>query len=255
MISNPTYLEISGRQTGKTTRLLKAIHEHLKVGDVVLYARPLMMPPLYDLGWRDAPFRVYQVGHGGAEDHRGRLTNPRTFVDDWDFLKYFPIERGGYYCTTLQYLRDYEDTLGGTPFGQLWNLKDVFVSHLSPVNPDFISARALPESGQVFRTEVTELDTKAGEQGYDPAGEQDYDGMACDQRYDAAPLAGFGEFLCDNQRILNVSIPSGRDSDAAAIVASRLLFRYMYQNRLVLVAATNPRKRNGDGVCPECGRP
>lgn len=239
MIANPTYLEISGRQTGKTSRLLKAMQEHLKVGDVVLYGPmpfPYYMEKLTELPKGAVRFRVHSVFPGASKKlwEGEKLTNPRTFVDDWDFQKDFPIERGGYYCTTLQHLRDYEDTLGDTPFGQLWNLKDVFVSHLSPVNPDIVSARALPESGQVFRTEFTELDTKAGQQDYDDP-----------------HLTELGKYLCA-QSVLTVC--SAADSNPAE-VAGRVLFRYMRQNNLVLVEATNPRERNGNGVCPECGRP
>lgn len=259
MITNPTHLEISGRQTGKTTRLLKAIHEHLKVGDVVLwgvmpfpyYMEKLTNPHTFVNAWdwvtaQPGPAERSSVGRvfpGAAKKlWKGeKPVNPRTFVDEWDWLtEPFPIERGGYYCTTLQHLRNEEDVDGDTPFAQLSRLADIRVNYSGDTPRDLYKEEGEEawrcSNGEMFRTEQTTTSSDT------PAGQQDYDDPH---------LAELGKYLCV-QSVLTVCSAAGSNP---AEIAGRILFRYMRQNNLVLVEATNPRERNGDGVCPECGRP
>lgn len=100
MTGKIAYLEISGRQTGKTTRLVKIANDLTAQGETVFFVTPQ------------------------AEDLRGRLQGvvvlsdrqaPPDNVDqeraiwiydEFDWLKSAKIRNGGYYATTASRIRD-----------------------------------------------------------------------------------------------------------------------------------------------------
>lgn len=109
-------LEISGRQTGKTSRLIDAMVKHIEAGGICfLYCVSQDMGRMvrerilvdHDI---DCSYTVYinPTGSTFAERRQDDLRRARYFFDEFDFLKkehqrYSPT---GYYCTTPSKLRD-----------------------------------------------------------------------------------------------------------------------------------------------------
>lgn len=117
-----TYVEMSGRQTGKSTRMRQFVVEQLKAGKSVRVHT--LMPNLF--------MRQIEVLWPVVRGRRLQATDNFELVggvdvevfDDWDNLDAgvaVPFIPGGYYTTTLSRLRDprsdYQDTL----FRQLFN--------------------------------------------------------------------------------------------------------------------------------------
>lgn len=104
-----TYLEISGRQSGKTERLVAAAKQHADDGGVALVV-------VFD-GLTDYIRNMLGQCHGVIvipEElmHSELVTlsaplleNVRWFFDEFDWLKDVPIIDDAYYCTTARYLR------------------------------------------------------------------------------------------------------------------------------------------------------
>lgn len=103
-----TYLEISGRQSGKTERLIEAVQKHVEAQGVALV--------VVHNGLTDhIRERLSQSGVIVIPEHlmhsklvtdvEPQLENVRWFFDEFDWLKNVPVKAGAYYCTTARYLR------------------------------------------------------------------------------------------------------------------------------------------------------
>ena len=96
------YLEISPRQTGKSTRLCKRANDLCAAGRVVIYVCPRGMAP----GLRLVMPNVTVLNDGQNVPETVDQTNAVWFYDEFDWLKSTVVRPGGYYATTAAHLRD-----------------------------------------------------------------------------------------------------------------------------------------------------
>ena len=108
MTTNKTYLEISGRQSGKGERLIEAVEKHVEAGGVALVVvfdsmTDHMREKLPDNSVVVIPEHLmHSKLVTGLEP---QLKNVRWFYDEFDWLKNVPVKEGAYYCPTASYLR------------------------------------------------------------------------------------------------------------------------------------------------------
>jgi len=115
------YLEISGRRTGKTTRLCRAAIAHLEWGDAVIYTHNWRLGELIKMKVEPLVGIHKLVLCSFAEEETSiHLDNPRRFFDEWDWIQNCPFDPSGYYCSTLRRLRKPEDCDGDALFARLW---------------------------------------------------------------------------------------------------------------------------------------
>lgn len=96
-----TYLDISPRQTGKTTRLIELARKLLEAGSLVRF---VCLPGMKDDIARQLPGAlVMEDGEPLPKDH-----DPAAgvwFYDEFDWLKSTQVREGGYYATTARFVR------------------------------------------------------------------------------------------------------------------------------------------------------
>ncbi len=95
------YLEISGRMTGKTTRLAERGKEVVAQGKKAIL---VCHPPLVSYFRRKFPWMTVVA----REQQLPIGVNPETavwFYDEFDFLKSVVVRPGAYYATTASHLR------------------------------------------------------------------------------------------------------------------------------------------------------
>ncbi|MEN5255234.1 hypothetical protein [Pseudomonas protegens] len=100
MTGKIAYLEISGRQTGKTTRLVKIANDLTAQGETVIF----VTPQAEDLHGR-------LVGVVVLSDHQAppdEVDQEQAIwiYDEFDWLKSAKVRNGGYYATTASRVRD-----------------------------------------------------------------------------------------------------------------------------------------------------
>lgn len=96
------YLEISPRQTGKTTRLCNRANDLSATGQSVIY---VCLPPLA-AGLRVTMPNVTVVADGQPVPETIDQANSIWFYDEFDWLQSTVVRPGGYYATTAARLRD-----------------------------------------------------------------------------------------------------------------------------------------------------
>ncbi|WMN19832.1 hypothetical protein QL104_10595 [Pseudomonas piscis] len=100
MTAKVAYLEISGRLTGKTTRLVKFANELTAQGETVIFVTPQAkdllgyLPGVVVLSDRQAP------------PHDVDQEQAIWIYDEFDWLKSTKVRDGGYYATTASRVRD-----------------------------------------------------------------------------------------------------------------------------------------------------
>lgn len=100
MTGKIAYLEISGRQTGKTTRLVKIANDLTAQGETVIFVTPQTedlhgrLPGVVVLSDRQAP--------PDDVDQEQAI----WIYDEFDWLKSAKVRNGGYYATTASRVRD-----------------------------------------------------------------------------------------------------------------------------------------------------
>lgn len=121
-----TYLEISGRQSGKTQRLIAAVENHaasngmavLVVGDGMLdvvkgrlaqVRGPEERPPVLIISYSWMSSEVAEL----LKILEPYLPSPRWFFDEFDWHDGVPVKDGAYYCTTARYLRNQDASAEG----------------------------------------------------------------------------------------------------------------------------------------------
>lgn len=111
-----TYLEISGRLSGKTERLAAAVKEHVEASGIalVVVSNGLvdhMREKLFQTGVVVIPEDLmHSKLVTGVEP---QLENVRWFFDEFDWLKNVPVKEGAYYATTARYLRKQDASAEG----------------------------------------------------------------------------------------------------------------------------------------------
>lgn len=110
---NRFYLEISGRQTGKTTRLIRAMKNHIDHGgNCIVFCMNYKMFTLICELLRESKY-INHVYYYKKVDPVYEIKNVKNFFDEFDFiddlktLKYF--DERGYYCTSPCKVRDFGD--------------------------------------------------------------------------------------------------------------------------------------------------
>ena len=96
------YLEISPRQTGKTTRLCKFANDLSAAGQVVIYVCPTGLAR----GLRIAMPNVTVLADGERVPETVDQASAIWFYDEFDLLKSTVVRPGGYYATTAARLRE-----------------------------------------------------------------------------------------------------------------------------------------------------
>jgi hypothetical protein len=113
------YVEISGRQTGKTTRLIEAMYEHLKHGGTCcLFTHSQEWGKLickqlnekYQV-WINNNVFINPKPQDFAFMEVNKISRLRYFYDEFEFCENIRYQPYGYYCTTLNKLRDYGEYL------------------------------------------------------------------------------------------------------------------------------------------------
>jgi len=112
------YLEISPRQTGKTSRLVTAVKHHvLDGGSAAVFANNMAMcqnikqyftdKELYNVDFFSSMER-FEKSLIGRRPHKNKY---KIFVDEFDFMqsKNVPLDRDGYYVGTPMKLRTLDD--------------------------------------------------------------------------------------------------------------------------------------------------
>lgn len=94
------YLEISPRQTGKTTRLIEMAQQKLAEGFPVRFVTFAGMEKEIQ-----AQLPGALVLADGEQLPRGESEDGVWFYDEFDWLKHAELREGGYYATTPQFLR------------------------------------------------------------------------------------------------------------------------------------------------------
>ncbi|MCS4260216.1 hypothetical protein EDF83_1492 [Pseudomonas protegens] len=100
MTGKIAYLEISGRQTGKTTRLVKIANDLTAQGETVIF----VIQQAEDLLGR-LPGVVVLSDHQAPPDDLN-LEQAIWIYDEFDWLKSAKVRNGGYYATTARRVRD-----------------------------------------------------------------------------------------------------------------------------------------------------
>ena len=116
---NKLYLEISGRQTGKTTRMVDDMVNHLDNGGMVFlytsmsasYTKMIIQSVLEKYKYDSSKFVI-----NPTENYlkTSDLSNEciRNYYDEFDFNKNLGgVDFNGYFCTTCSHLRSFEDFL------------------------------------------------------------------------------------------------------------------------------------------------
>lgn len=96
------YLEISPRQTGKTTRLCKLANDLSAIGQPVIY---VCLPQLASGLCIDMP-NVTVLADGQPVPETVDQATAIWFYDEFDWLKSTVVRPGAYYATTAARLRD-----------------------------------------------------------------------------------------------------------------------------------------------------
>lgn len=116
MTTQETYLEISGRQSGKTERLIEAVEKHAEANGIALV---VVHNGLVD-HMREKLFKTGVVVIPEDLMHSELVTqvepsleDVRWFFDEFDWLKDVPVKEGAYYCTTARYLRKQDASAEG----------------------------------------------------------------------------------------------------------------------------------------------
>lgn len=103
------YLEISARQTGKTTRLLDAVKIQMLTGESAV----IVVPNLKIKKWiepRTAALciTISELFTEKIKERIYELYRPNFFFDEFDFMaNMYPILDNGYYVTTPAFIREY----------------------------------------------------------------------------------------------------------------------------------------------------
>lgn len=160
------HLEISGRMTGKTTRMVEWAKKQAKAGVKVTI--------VLGTGWRDC-IRQFRAQNDIASREISVILDSQIPLDDrlnsgvWCFdefdwyKKTCPIISNGYYCTTAQSLRDMAADPQGDPLLELIKLNGGYQSVpllVAPhINPADFKGMGPPEltailNGQVFKMET-----------------------------------------------------------------------------------------------------
>lgn len=100
MTGKIAYLEISGRQTGKTTRLVKIANDLTAQGETVIF----VTPQAEDLHGR-LP-RVVVLSDRQAPPDDVDQEQAIWIYDEFDWLKSAKVRNDGYYATTASRVRD-----------------------------------------------------------------------------------------------------------------------------------------------------
>lgn len=101
------YLEISPRRTGKTTRFVKAVKEWIKdennVALIFCHQRSWARELGRQIGARNRNSVQFIFGEKQFNDYLigcCRSERQRVFVDEFDFMDWYPVDVEGYYVTT-----------------------------------------------------------------------------------------------------------------------------------------------------------
>lgn len=153
------YLEISGRQTGKTTRLVNAMIDHLSCGgSCILYTHSRKMFQViceiiyHEYG--DVSKVKYYLDKGIE------MERVRNYFDEFDFNDKLQslgaFDAKGYYCTTVTKLRDIKDLQNPKGDLLLELIKHSNFNFESRKNPNMLSFSGIDEkrkieSGQIFK--------------------------------------------------------------------------------------------------------
>ncbi|MBX8542469.1 hypothetical protein K5D41_22585 [Pseudomonas cichorii] len=105
------YLEISGRLTGKTTRLAEKASELAMQGPTVIFVVP-HLGLVSELSFRYPGLVVVHDGQALPEDVDAETAV--WFYDEFDYLKSVVVRPGAFYATTPRYLRDAESDDAGS---------------------------------------------------------------------------------------------------------------------------------------------
>ncbi|GEK74242.1 MULTISPECIES: hypothetical protein [Halomonas] len=102
----PTFLEVSGRQVGKTHDLEQAAIGHIKRGGVAIIVAG---EGLTDRIRRRVPDAMV-IEYGTHTDQAlleqvSAMEQVRWFFDEFDWYQAVPVVPGGYYCTTARFIR------------------------------------------------------------------------------------------------------------------------------------------------------
>ena len=145
------YLEISGRRTGKTTRLIDAVFEHIFNGGTAI---------IYTLSkeWGNSLYREY-FNHPRFDDKvlinpmytSIELLNTKVFYDEFDMCEGVRIYKNGYYSTTPYKMRDINAETRDT-FLKLLDLQ--FGSYVSYINKDIVYDMSKTLCEEVFNLEA-----------------------------------------------------------------------------------------------------
>jgi hypothetical protein len=113
----PFYLEISGRQTGKTTRMIEDMHRHIEQGGIACiccsttrmtnHIKNIFMEKYKSLD-RVISWDTYEhPEHSDGYDKRVI----RNYFDEFDFNERASFDPNGYYCTTACRVRNIRNFL------------------------------------------------------------------------------------------------------------------------------------------------
>lgn len=119
------YIEVGGRQVGKSNRLLKAVVEWSRYGDSVVIvpnfdmARALQARIPVELLY---PRKIYFYTKFANIKDNSNLVRPKYFFDEFDFNEFeVPVIEDAYYCGTLKRLyTERELKSSGDIFPRLW---------------------------------------------------------------------------------------------------------------------------------------
>ncbi|WP_409303285.1 hypothetical protein [Pseudomonas sp. KCJK8993] len=100
MTAKVAYLEISGRLTGKTTRLVKFANELTAQGETVIFVTPQA-----EYLRQSLPGVTVLSDHQATPDHVDQ-EQAIWIYDEFDWLKSTKVRDGGYYATTANRVRD-----------------------------------------------------------------------------------------------------------------------------------------------------
>jgi hypothetical protein len=112
------YLEVSPRRTGKTTRLVRAIKQYIKedaqTALVFTHSHSWANELGKLIGERKRGQVEFMYNKKNFDDYLigcDRTVTQRIFVDEFDFLDWYPIEINGYYVTTPKRQRSVADMM------------------------------------------------------------------------------------------------------------------------------------------------
>ena len=102
----PTFLEISGRQVGKTHDLVQAAIRHAEESGVAIVVTSEGLAD--DISRRAPGAIVVTYGQHTNEEMLERVSEMeqvRWFFDEFDWYQDVPVIPGSYYCTTPRFIR------------------------------------------------------------------------------------------------------------------------------------------------------